>query len=442
MTSNTVKDVKTVDEGNPGDEEILILSQGSEMSTESGDRVTVNIGTIIKPNILNSVVEKTKGPSSEQGPMGKKPQRRNRSGSEKRRRRRAKAGTDRQLNWTNKDTNATGTNKRNRSPAIGGNGTPPSKRPQQENHGTTPGAPSYKGALMDSMTYMIIGANETALRGDQVEQIMRNIVWELENFIGSSTKAPSFNGRRLGEHELELRCADERTVSWLQGIVPKLKPWRGASLELVTKARWTELNNLKKKVRMSVLVPWRTSGTYFLDVLRSHNPELKTRNWEIKGMQDRGEATLFYLRVDEVSANVLQSRNYRAHWLLDSIEFRLERQRKSTQTLQNLEKDNEVETVSVQDKRQTDSRGLILNKKGTPATNTDLNRAGATSATTSSNSGTTEATLTGTSEGASNVHKQTKTGPHGRASQVIRDGRTKTRNGTGSTSVDQPKTQK
>ena len=80
-----------------------------------------------------------------------------------------------------------------------------------------------------------------------------------------------------------------------------------------------------RMLRMSVIVPWRTNGKYFMDVLRSHNPDLKTRYWEIKHVQERSDSTKFQLKVDEESAEILRSRNFRAYWLVHQIEFKMER---------------------------------------------------------------------------------------------------------------------
>lgn len=150
-------------------------------------------------------------------------------------------------------------------------------------------------------------------------------IWEIEKFVGSGTEAPSFNGHKPGEIELELRCGDNRTVSWIKHIVPKLKPWRDAALRVVSKSEWQTMCKPKRMIRMSVIVPWQTTGSYFLDILRSNNPELRTSYWEIKHTQHWDKSTKFHLKVDETSVQLLQARNYRVHWLLDVIVFKIER---------------------------------------------------------------------------------------------------------------------
>lgn len=106
---------------------------------------------------------------------------------------------------------------------------------------------------------------------------MGNIIRELEKFIGTGTKAPSFKGRKVGETELELNCTDERREKWLRETVPRLKPWKNATLTVVTISEWEAMNRPKKMLRMSVIVSWRSTGCYFMDVLRSNNPELRTK---------------------------------------------------------------------------------------------------------------------------------------------------------------------
>lgn len=188
-----------------------------------------------------------------------------------------------------------------------------------------PIAEPYINAVERSLTRVIISGQRSTLKYDQVEEIMKNIVWEIERFIGSGVTAPSFNGKELGESELILRCADERTEEWLTMITPKLKPWKNASLTLITIQEWETMMSNRKMFRMSVKVPWRTTGGYFLDVLRAHNPELRTKYWDIKSIQDRGEYTMIFLKVDEISLESLRSRSFKAHWLLDELVFKLER---------------------------------------------------------------------------------------------------------------------
>lgn len=118
------------------------------------------------------------------------------------------------------------------------------------------------------MTYVIVGANGYVLNPGQVGLIMDNVVWELE----TNVMAPSFKGK-----ELTLQCGDARIEGWLKGIFRKLKPWRGVKLTLLSKADWDTMERERRMVRMSVITPWRTTGNYILDVLRSHNPNLRTR---------------------------------------------------------------------------------------------------------------------------------------------------------------------
>lgn len=176
------------------------------------------------------------------------------------------------------------------------------------------------------MTYYVVGAN-ASLNAKQVGAVRGNIIFEIERFIDADVLAPSFNSHRLGESELELKCADNRTAEWLKSIVPRLRPWNGASLKLLTKREWDAMNKPQRMLRMTVVSPWRVSAAYFMKVLRSHNPQLRTRQWEIKHVEDRGERTKFYLKVDETSVGILRAKGFKAFWLVDALEFRLEKPR-------------------------------------------------------------------------------------------------------------------
>ena len=69
------------------------------------------------------------------------------------------------------------------------------------------------------------------------------IIDELNKFIGSKIKAPSFRGSDLGESEVQYRCADLRTVNWLTMITPKLKPWNRADLKCVAEQEWQNVES-------------------------------------------------------------------------------------------------------------------------------------------------------------------------------------------------------
>lgn len=62
-----------------------------------------------------------------------------------------------------------------------------------------------------------------------------------------------------------------------------------------------------------------------MDVFRSNNPGLRTKYWEIKNTQNWNDKTKFNLKVDEVSGELLRVNCYKVHWLLDAIEFKMER---------------------------------------------------------------------------------------------------------------------
>lgn len=315
---------------------------------EEDDNTTVTIRKVIWPSNLagprnESAVQNPDSKSDDNGHVesgaatipepnddtaetqGKK-KKKNLSGAERKRRRKARAEmANLDPNQPENSTARQSTNKkRGRSPNASGTQYPPSKKALEKTPPVNQRTATFKEVVQDSMTYYVVGA-DLALTADQVGAVMGNIIWELEKFIGSGIRAPSFLGKKTGESELELRCADSRTVEWLQSIVPKLKPWRKASLKVVTRIEWEAEHKPKRMIRMNVIVPWRATGSYFMDVLRSNNPDLRTKYWEIKNVQERDDSTRFHLKVDEMSVELLRARGYKAFWLLDEIEFRLDR---------------------------------------------------------------------------------------------------------------------
>lgn len=282
------------------------------------------------------------GTEGKVGSETKVKKRRNICGAEKKRRRKARLADVQSQSAPNRIATESGmSQKRGRSPNREENVTPPQKRSlnvtppaaKDQRSGTSsvpqPEKPEswYRGAISESLTFVIVGTNGTALSAGQVELVRDNLVYELNQFIGSNVKAPGFNGRRMGEEEFELLCADGRSVAWLKAMVPKLRPWREASLMVMPKREWIELNKPGKMTKLSVLVPWNTSAEYFLNVLRTDNQELRTLYWEIKYVQERDESTLFLVKVDERSLEILQAWNFKAYWLMDVLTFRVARNR-------------------------------------------------------------------------------------------------------------------
>lgn len=316
---------------------------GSEVETD--DNITVIINEVKQQRVsvfdrlggrsdetTGSDVASTPNAGEQDQPKKGKRKRKNVCGAEKNRRRRAKmALSDQVPKPQTSDSTGPGGSKRTRSPNPSEKATPPSKRTMEK---TPPAnrpkdASTFKDVLSDSLTHYII-ASKGDLTADQVGAVMGNIIWELEKLIGSGTKAPSFNGNKPGEMELELRCADDRCVKWLKYIVPKLKPWKNAALRLITKDEWETIYKPKRMIRMSVLVPWCTTSAYFMNVLRSNNPELRTKYWEIKNVQSWNNSTKFHLKIDETSVELLKAKGFKAHWLLDVVEFKFARNRPST----------------------------------------------------------------------------------------------------------------
>lgn len=365
--------VQVIDLSNKEEDELLI-SEDSKMSTNSEENIEVKIGKIIWPSKFDpdangkptnstqsgTVMETDQSKSAEgaaksaQGAQKEDgSRRRNRCGAEKRRRRKAREALAKSDSTPAKDTKSEiMKNKRPRSPAAGPKVTPPPKRTLNTTPPNDKATGSYSDVVQNSLVHVVIGDGIT-LTSEQVERVMSSIIRELEKFIGTGVKAPSFGGRKIGESEIELRCADDRTVKWLKDTVPTMRPWKNATLKVVTMDEWETMNRPKRMLRMCVTVPWRTTGNYFMDVLRSNNPELRTRYWEIKNVQDRGNSTRLYLKVDDVSAELLESWGFKAYWLLDSIEFKYDRGNKAPRvktarqgTEANTKLASEVETAS------------------------------------------------------------------------------------------------
>lgn len=359
------------------DDDGVILTQTSDISQNS---VKVHIGKINKPKGSDGGNGSVKNPgdTSKDGVIRKKKI----SGSERRRRKKAKAALE------TKNSEHTETNRREmggkrvRSPGVEKT-TPPAKRSQtmrnadpehtlKKKEVTQQNKKTLNEVVMDSLTYVIVG-KDRMLSPDQVNLILNNVIWELERFIGTQTMAPGFKGKRIGESELELRCANSRTEEWLQWVVPRLKPFKGASLTLMRKSDWVN----RAMVRMSVVVPWSTTGNYFLDVLRSNNPSLKTRCWDIKYTEDRGDSTAIFLKVDVESAEILRSNNFKAFWLLDEITFVPKRSNQAPREKTDTDKQTvQVDTQQISDGKDVEETSAKLTETNKTEENTSPSKTG------------------------------------------------------------------
>lgn len=314
------------------EDDVLSLSNsdGQNLSQSSTGSHGVTNGQLQDPNLpadgtCSGPIENSNSNDGLPGNKSRKKKKKNICGSEKKRRRRARqAEVISGQNDLASTEDQRATNKRGRSPGSKGKLTPPSKRAMDTTPNENRQSANYRQAVSSSMTFYIVGVDK-ALNSDQVGAVLGNIVWELEKFIGSGTMAPSFNGNRQGESELELECADDRTVRWLFSTVPKLRPFKEPALKIITQLEWEAAYKPKRMMRMSVIVPWETTPAYFMQVLRSNNPFLKTRYWEVKHVENWGERTKICLKVDDTSVDMLKERNFKAFWLLNVIKFKLER---------------------------------------------------------------------------------------------------------------------
>lgn len=112
----------------------------------------------------------------------------------------------------------------------------------------------------------------------------------------------------------EIGCGDSTSADWLINNAIEGEPWKGAKLIVSWK------NEGPKLVRMAASIPTNNNSDYILNILEGMNKDLNVKEWIIKAkIPAVNRKCTCLIRINEDSAEILKSRNFRVNWLLGSV---------------------------------------------------------------------------------------------------------------------------
>lgn len=157
-----------------------------------------------------------------------------------------------------------------------------------------------------------------ALSKQQADHV-EGLVWKA---IADSKESPQFEGWRVENGNIIVRCSDLKSREWLIQTVAKMPAFQGARFV-------SREGHLAKLVRATVLVPGKPREPHeLLSMIRKQNPGLETDHWRTysftrAGVDPRnGANSLWVLGIDADSLKVLNSKfGLRPHLFLGRVSF-------------------------------------------------------------------------------------------------------------------------
>ena len=254
------------------------------------------------------------------------PPKRNRSGAEKRKARRARLRAPEGLQpgpsapsvMPEQGQSGTTGNKRR----MGSNDTPPSvkhvaKKPRAQERGT------YAEAA-DPLTRVIVaeGYPDEVLGAERLALLRGAVSREIDGILEGPV--PRFCGTHLRAGAAVVTCADEGSLSWLTKRISDISPWEGAKLKVVG------LEALQKQHRAVVWIPGPTEASAtVLRRLERQNPGLTTAGWRVyaENVGATEEGRNLVLGMPESSVLKLRTMDFKPFLGMDRVTFKVSRAR-------------------------------------------------------------------------------------------------------------------
>lgn len=279
------------------------------------------------------------------------PKKRNRSGAEKKRWKKARAaaaGSNRPAlppapstyNWRIAKATATGSEGPGLPPRPSTSGTasgtaggtkrghsdgstPPSaQRVTKKSRAATMKPSTYSQAANSAMRVAIAEFNypEVKLTGAQATLVQRGLDSIVEDLpLGDQQPMflPRFDEFRWAElGVIYVTCADEPSKLWLKDNVANLQPWKEAKLKVL------EGETLPKLKKLIAWVPGAPDPTEkIMRRLQLYNPGLQTKLWKVRDRHEELLSVRLVLGVDEASATILEAQGYKAYAGMTRVSF-------------------------------------------------------------------------------------------------------------------------
>lgn len=169
-----------------------------------------------------------------------------------------------------------------------------------------------------AMTKMVIvhcNYPENAITIEESEKIKDSLLEALDE---EKEMAPNFKEIRHIGGALHISCLDEESKTWIQKVVPKIKPWEAAELKVVLEA------DLIKFIKAVVYMPFSNlSQDVVLKRLSIQNRGLNTQIWRMVKMNQEKIGQTMIVLIDVKSYEYLKSKNFMAGLNFTQVKFRI-----------------------------------------------------------------------------------------------------------------------
>ncbi|KAI8432702.1 hypothetical protein MSG28_013665 [Choristoneura fumiferana] len=121
-------------------------------------------------------------------------------------------------------------------------------------------------------------------------------------------KGPNFESLYYKPGWLLIVCKNQHAKSWLDKIIPSLKPWPGSKLSLIS-----ESDVLNPKIGVVFIpIPEAKDIGHTLCLLRAQNKGLQTDIWKVLSKRDEKDGVTLTLSLDELSVEALKKTDLKA----------------------------------------------------------------------------------------------------------------------------------
>lgn len=156
---------------------------------------------------------------------------------------------------------------------------------------------SYVDAVSAGRKMAIVPSNypETVLKQEESDLLTRALLEALDA-VPSGQALPCFDGHRWEQGAMGVTCSDDAAKAWLKAIVPTLKPWEDASLQVLERDGFPRL-----KKTSAVFFGTKEETEMLFRRLKRQNPALNTDIWRVWDRREVNGNVHFTLSVDAPS---------------------------------------------------------------------------------------------------------------------------------------------
>ena len=168
---------------------------------------------------------------------------------------------------------------------------------------------NFKEALVGGRKMAIAPSDypESTLTPEQGDLVMRGL-GEAMDAIPKGMAVPRFEECRFVQGILWITCTDAAAKQWLKEAAKNLKPWEGASLQIM------ERECLPRLCKMATVIPGPPEKTdVILQRIGRQNPDLRTQLWRVWGRREAERSVHLILGVDAESLEALSKRVFVVH---------------------------------------------------------------------------------------------------------------------------------